>query len=86
MKVGDISKPVPMTNEEGKEAYRLLYLKVRTEPHRASLKQDYSQIQEWALTKKRAETIEKWIAKKLQNSYVHVNDSYKSCTFTHKWF
>jgi peptidyl-prolyl cis-trans isomerase SurA len=86
MKVGDISKPIPMTNEEGKEAYRLLYLKVRTEPHRASIKEDYSQIQEWALTKKRADTIEKWIAKKLKNSYVHVNDSYKSCQFTHKWF
>ena len=86
MKVGDISKPVPMTNEEGKEAYRLLYLKVRTEPHRASLNGDYSQIQEWALTKKRAEAIDKWISKKLKNSYVHVSDSFKSCTFTHKWF
>lgn len=86
MKVGDISKPVPMTNEEGKEAYRLLYLKVRTEPHRASLNGDYSQIQEWALTKKRADTIDKWIGKKLKNSYVRVSDNYKSCTFTHKWF
>jgi peptidyl-prolyl cis-trans isomerase SurA len=86
MKVGDISKPVPVTNEEGKEAYRLLYLKVRTEPHRASLNMDYSQIQEWALQKKRAEAMDKWIDKKLTNSYVHVNDDYKSCTFTHKWF
>lgn len=86
MKVGDISKPVPMTNEEGKEAYRLLYLKVRTEPHRANMKDDYSQIQEWALTKKRAETIDKWIMKKIKTSYVHVNDSYRSCKFTHKWF
>ena len=86
MKVGDISKPVPMTNEEGKEAYRLLYLKVRTEPHRANLSEDYSQIQEWALTKKRAEAIDGWINKKLKNSYVHVSDGYKSCIFIHKWF
>lgn len=85
MKVGDISKPVPMTNEEGKEAYRILYLKVRTEPHRASLKEDYSRIQEWALTKKRAETIDKWIDKKLTNSYLHVSDKYKTCTFAHKY-
>jgi peptidyl-prolyl cis-trans isomerase SurA len=59
---------------------------VRTEPHRASLNMDYSQIQEWALQKKRAEAMDKWIDKKLTNSYVHVNDDYKSCTFTHKWF
>jgi peptidyl-prolyl cis-trans isomerase SurA len=86
MKVGDISKPVPMTNEDGKEAYRILYLKMRTEPHRANLSEDYNQIQEWALTKKRAEAMDEWITKKIKNSYVHVNDSYKSCTFTHKWF
>lgn len=86
MKVGDISKPVPMTNEEGKEAYRLLYLKVRTEPHQASLKEDYSQVQEWALNDKRAKTISAWIAKKISSSYVNVNENYKTCKFTHKWF
>ncbi len=86
MKVGDISKPVPMTNEEGKEAYRLLYLNVRTEPHQASLKEDYSQVQEWALNDKRAKTISAWIAKKISSSYVNVNENYKTCKFTHKWF
>ncbi len=86
MKVGEVSKPVPMANEEGKEAYRLLYLKMRTVPHRASLNEDYSQIQEWALQKKRAESIDSWINTKLKNSFVHVSDNYKSCTFTHKWF
>jgi peptidyl-prolyl cis-trans isomerase SurA len=86
MKVGDISKPVPMTNEEGKEAYRLLYLKVRTQPHRASLREDYSQVQEWALGDKRTKAISEWIAKKISTSYVNVTDTYKSCKFLHKWF
>jgi peptidyl-prolyl cis-trans isomerase SurA len=86
MKVGDISKPVPMTNEEGKEAYRLLYLKMRTEPHRASLKDDYSQVQEWALADKRSKTISDWIVKKISSSFVNVSDQYKTCKFNHKWF
>jgi peptidyl-prolyl cis-trans isomerase SurA len=86
MKVGDVSKPVPMTNEDGKEAYRLLYLKVRTEPHRASLKDDYNQIQEWALSDRKSKAISDWIMKKISTSYVNVTDTYKSCKFTHKWF
>jgi peptidyl-prolyl cis-trans isomerase SurA len=86
MKVGDISRPVPMTNEDGKEAYRLLYLKVRTEPHRASLKDDYNQIQEWALSDRKSKAISDWIMKKISTSYVNVTDTYKACKFTHKWF
>jgi peptidyl-prolyl cis-trans isomerase SurA len=86
MKVGEVSKPVPMTNEEGKEAYRLLYLKLRTEPHRASLKEDYNQIQEWALNDSRTKVIFEWIAKKISSTYVNVTDTYKTCKFNHKWF
>jgi peptidyl-prolyl cis-trans isomerase SurA len=86
MKVGDISRPVPMTNEDGKEAYRLLCLKVRTEPHRASLKDDYSQIQEMALGEKKSRAISDWIKSKIQSSYVNVGDTYKNCKFTHKWY
>ena len=86
MKVGEISKPVPKANEEGKEAYRLLFLKTRTEPHRATLKEDYSQIQGWALSEKRSKTISEWIKKKVSSSYINVNDAYKTCKFTHKWF
>jgi len=86
MKVGEVSKPVPMTNEEGKEAYRLLYLKLRTEPHRASLKEDYNQVQEWALNDSRTKVIFEWIAKKISSTYVNVTDTYKSCKFNHKWF
>jgi len=86
MKVGDISKPVPMTNEEGKEAYRLLYLKVRTEPHRASLQEDYNQVQEWALNDRKSKAVSDWIVKKISSSYINITDTYKSCKFTHKWF
>jgi len=36
LKVGDISNPVPFKMDDGKDAYRILYLKSRTEPRENS--------------------------------------------------
>jgi peptidyl-prolyl cis-trans isomerase SurA len=86
LKVGEISKPVPMKTADGKQAYRILYLKSRTEPHRANLKEDYSYLQNRALISKQNEEVEKWIEKKVATTYIHINDDYKKCIFKHKWF
>lgn len=85
MKVGDLSKPMGMMNEEGKQTINLYFLKTRTEPHRANLKDDYSVIQGWALNEKQNKAINKWIGEKIGNTYFRINESYKDCTFTHTW-
>ncbi len=86
MEPGEISNPVPMkTEEDQKDAYRLLYLESKTKPHRANLKQDYSKIQQWALQHKQMETINKWINEKARKTYIRIIDDYKKCKFTHKW-
>jgi len=82
---GQVSKPIAMMNEEGKQTLNLYYLKSRTEPHRANLKDDYSTIQEWALTKKRNETINKWITDKIAKTYFRISDAYQDCHFQHSW-
>jgi len=86
LKVGEISKPVPMKSLEGKQAYRIVYLKTRTDPHRANLKDDYSFIQNLALQKKQSKTVDEWIAKKIAINYIHISDEYKNCKYIHKWF
>ena len=85
MNVGDISKAVPMETEEGKQAFRLLYLKTRTKPHKANLKDDYSQIQNWALDEKKAKAVNDWIKSKTDKTYISIIDEYKNCNFQHKW-
>ncbi|MBC8486503.1 MAG: peptidylprolyl isomerase, partial [Bacteroidetes bacterium] len=85
LEVGDISTPVQFQTQEGKDAYRILYLKKRTEPHTANLKQDYDKIQEWALEQKKQETITNWIKEKANETYVKINDKYKDCEFTNNW-
>ncbi|MFC1733529.1 peptidylprolyl isomerase [candidate division KSB1 bacterium] len=85
MDVGDISKPVLMVTGEGRKAYRLLFLKSRTKPHKATLKEDYDRIQNAALEQKKYISIEKWIRNKIQTTFIHVVDDYDGCEFEHNW-
>jgi peptidyl-prolyl cis-trans isomerase SurA len=85
MEVGELSNPVPMKTEDQKDAYRLLLLKEKREPHRASLEQDYSKIQEWALQDKQRKVVDKWINDKARKTYIRIIDHYKDCTFTNEW-
>lgn len=85
MEVGELSNPVPMKTEDQKDAYRLLLLKDKREPHRASLEQDYSKIQEWALQDKQMKVVDKWINDKARKTYIRIIDHYKDCAFTNEW-
>lgn len=85
MNVGEISAPVPMKTSDNKDAYRLLYLKRKTAPHKANLKDDYTLIRDWAMQKKREDIINKWIANKSQKAYIKVIDDFKDCDFMFNW-
>jgi peptidyl-prolyl cis-trans isomerase SurA len=85
LKVGETSNAVPFTTEDGTQAYRLLYLKLRTDPHRANLKDDYNQIMEWALNKKKDAVMTKWVAEKSKTAYLRINERYKSCALRYEW-
>lgn len=81
LKVGEFSEPQIFQTQGGKQAYRILYLKTRTEPHRANLKDDYQRLQEAALAFKQNEITRKWISKKLQTTYLRIIPEYTSCYF-----
>jgi peptidyl-prolyl cis-trans isomerase SurA len=85
LKVGEVSAPVITTTRDSKQAYRLVYLKSRTEPHRANLKDDYQRMQTEALQRKQQKVINEWIIRKLQVTYVKIGDDFKTCTFNNNW-
>jgi len=86
LEVGQISSPVPAKTEEGQEAYRLIKLKSRIEPHRANLTDDYSLITEYALTYKKEQKIIEWVNQNVENAYIMIIDDYKTCDFSYTWF
>jgi peptidyl-prolyl cis-trans isomerase SurA len=85
LKVGEVSKPIALLNDEGKETIQLLYKFSETEAHKANLKDDYNYIQEWALNRKKAEIIEKWITEKISKTYFRIGPAYSDCSFQHNW-
>lgn len=85
MAVGELSDPVPMKTEEGKDAFRLLMVKTKTEPHQANLKDDYNRIQDWALQEKKQKAIEQWIRNKSKNAFVSIINDYRDCSFEFDW-
>lgn len=85
LEVGQISAPVPTTTEEGKQAFMLVKLISRIEPHRANMQDDYDLIQTLALQKKQRRAIQNWINRKLASTYVFLHDDYKHCAFEYDW-
>ncbi len=85
LKVGEYTKPMPCTTQDGKQAYRILYVKNRTLPHKANLKDDYQSIQNAAISKKQQAAIQNWIKKKSADTYVHLADDFMKCSFNNKW-
>jgi peptidyl-prolyl cis-trans isomerase SurA len=85
LEVGQVSKAIPTQTEEGEEAFHLVKLVSRTEPHRANLEDDYNVIQEWALGQKKQDKLIEWVDKNIENAYVMIIDDYQNCEFTNQW-
>lgn len=85
LKAGEVSSPVPTQTRDGKPAYHILFVKSRTEPHRANLKDDYQRIQNEALSEKKNRIIADWIKKKTAVTYIRISEEYRNCPFNNKW-
>jgi peptidyl-prolyl cis-trans isomerase SurA len=86
LEVGQVSTPVPTQTEEGKEAFRLVKLKARVEPHRANLVDDYSLLTNMTLEYKKQQKLIEWVNNHVENAYIMIIDDYKTCDFDYNWF
>lgn len=85
LKVNEITEPIYVKTEDGKEAYRMFTLLGRKEAHKANLKDDYKKICDYALENKKEESISKWINTSLKKTYVRISDEYKDQSFQYNW-
>lgn len=82
MNVGEISKAFTMVNEkDGKEVCAIVKLKSRINGHKATITDDYQNLKEIVMDKRREEMLEKWIVEKQKHTYVRINDNWKNCSF-----
>ncbi len=85
MKVGEVSKPLVQASPDGKQSFRLIYLKNRTEPHKVNLKDDYQRLQNMTQAHQQKSVVDAWMNRKLKNLYVRIDSDYKNCSFKHNW-
>jgi peptidyl-prolyl cis-trans isomerase SurA len=85
LKPGSISQPQMFRNAQGEQSSRIVFLKSRTEPHKANLKDDYSKIQAVALSQKQNKYLESWIEAKLPTYYLKINKDYADCPQMKRW-
>jgi Parvulin-like peptidyl-prolyl isomerase len=85
LKPGEYSKPTPFTDERGKKAVRIVYMKTRTEPHRENLKDDYDRVAKEALELKKQKALEAWFASRIPSFYIMIDPGFKNCGTLSEW-
>ena len=82
MNVGEISKAFTMVNQsDGKEVCAIVKLKTRINGHKATISEDYQNLKDIVVEKRRDALLEKWILEKQKHTYVRINDNWKKCDF-----
>ncbi len=79
MKQGSYSKPHIFYNDMREQSCRIVYMRNRTVPHKANLKDDYSRIQEVALAEKKNQKMVAWMTSKLPTFYMKIDPQYQTC-------
>lgn len=85
LKPGTISQPHIFKTQRGEESARIVFLKGRTEPHRANLRDDYSKIQAIAKAQKEQEKMDEWISERLPTYYLKIDPEYSACPALQRW-
>lgn len=84
LQVNDVSRPI-LEDDRGKKFYKIITVNKKTEEHKAEFAQDYLKIKELALRDKQIKAIAKWSEEKIKETYIKINEEYKSCDFTNNW-
>jgi len=81
MNVGEISKPFTMITSKEKEVCAIIRVKSKSKAHRASISEDFQQIQQIVMNKKRDKVLNDWIIEKQKKTYVRIDDRWRNCEF-----
>lgn len=85
MKVGELSKPILITDQNNKKNYVILYLKSVTDAHKANMAQDFPRLKEMAFAEKTDRAVSEWFENKRKSTYIRIDDEYQSCPQIKNW-
>lgn len=82
---GEISLPLLETDRSGLKKYKIIMVSKRFEEHLANFSKDFAKIKDLALKDKKLKVVKKWLKLKIDETYVNVNKSFRSCNFSNNW-
>ncbi|MBA3647061.1 MAG: peptidylprolyl isomerase [Chitinophagales bacterium] len=85
LQVGAVSKPTIFHDKQGKTGFRLIYLKSKSRPHQANLRDDYDKISGLTLAKKQDEAVNSWLKDRISKSYILIEPEFQTCKVLDKW-
>lgn len=85
LKPGEFSKVSLFADQRGEQAYRFIYLKSATTPHKASLETDYEKIKQMAIAEKERAQVHKWYLARIKKNYVFIHDDFLNCSVLEEW-
>lgn len=84
MKPGEISQPIRMRDSKhDREIVALVKLTNRIDAHTANLSDDYQTIKTMYENARREEMVNEWLAKKIKDTYVRIEEGWRGCDFQH---
>lgn len=81
MNTGEISKPFVMIDKNGKEAVAIVKVKLKIEGHKATMRDDYQELQDVLRAKLCEDKVNAWIREMQQKTYVRINEDWRNCEF-----
>jgi peptidyl-prolyl cis-trans isomerase SurA len=84
MNINEVSKPFQTIDDKQRPVYKIIKLINRTSAHKANMRDDYVELANIYLAKKKEETLNKWISEKQTGTYVRIDPTYMNCNFKFK--
>ncbi|MFL9844814.1 peptidylprolyl isomerase [Flavobacterium rhizosphaerae] len=85
LKEGEITPPILDEDPRSVSSYKIMTVAHRYDDHKADYANDYTKIKELALQEKQKETIKKWSANKIKETFIKVSKDYQDCDFANNW-
>lgn len=76
---GEISEPALVRKPDGQEIFRILQLRDRVAPHRATLAQDFSLMKNYVQNQRKQAKMLQWVEDKKSETYIFQAPGYEGC-------
>ena len=85
MNINEISDPFETLDTESRQTvFKIIKIMEKTKAHKANLQEDYQQLADMFLAKKKEKVLEEWINNKQSDTYIRIDPTYSNCNFDFK--